>query len=168
MAVRRLKVASDNALWATHEYRREHLCGRRVGASAADWVGGELLRHRHQSHEPRRCDRGAGKGEWCELHHLPHGKWRHDLDPAKLHRRQHGIVEHSGILELPPDEFSSILSTPPRCGDRWRTTSVNSGTIPWMQQEAGHEEDVCAAAIAPPSGTGTARRGLRRRRFCDE
>ncbi len=37
-------------------------------------------------------------------------------------------------------------------GDRWRTTSINAASVAWLQQEAGHEEDVAGAMIAPPTG----------------
>lgn len=37
-------------------------------------------------------------------------------------------------------------------GDRWRTTNINASTVAWLQQEAGHEEDVVGAIAAPPSG----------------
>lgn len=38
-------------------------------------------------------------------------------------------------------------------GDRWRTTNINAASVSWVQQEAGHEEDVMGAIIAPPTGT---------------
>ena len=35
----------------------------------------------------------------------------------------------------------------------WRTTNINASTVAWVQQEVGHEEDVVATLITPPSGT---------------
>lgn len=154
MAVRRMKVASDSALWCTTSTGVSIYAGgvwvhRQPAGSAVSFCAigihptdpDNVIVAREKANGANSIIYRTANGgtSWTQQAYTV-GSTATWSTPAFWNYRPTNFVF---------DPFNAATVW----GDRWRTQSVNSGTVPWMQQEAGHEEDVCAAAIAPPSGT---------------
>jgi len=156
LAVRRLKVGPDGALWCT------------TSTGVSMYLGGTWVNRTPAGSSVSFCAIGINP---TNSNHILAAREKTNGANSIIYRSTDGGVTWAqqvytiastaswstpALWNYRPTNFVfDPHSASTVWGDRWRATNVTTGTasIAWTQQEAGHEEDVVGALIAPPSGT---------------